>query len=69
MYTVKFGKTVKDKFRFIILENDKSFLISREFDTEEECKRYIRKIKTSKRVESNNFEQIKDVGITSKPLQ
>lgn len=57
MYTVKFGKTVKDKFRFIILENDKSFLVSREFDTEEECKRYIRKIKTSKR-ESNKIEQL-----------
>jgi len=55
MYTVKFGKTIKDKFRFIILENGKSFLVSREYDTEEECKRYIRKIKITKR-ESNKFE-------------
>jgi len=68
MYTVKFGKTIKDKFRFIILENGKSFLVSREYDTEEECKRYIRKIKITKK-ESNNFEPIKDVSITGKSLQ
>lgn len=45
MYKVKFGKTVKDKFRFIIFENEKPFLVSREFDTEELLLENLKKIK------------------------